>query len=80
MELLDRQEQIWYTILITSSSELFSPEVYMKSNKKAIIKDTAYNSFLIFVLVTIVGMFSNVIILAFGYMISLPISKFIVKC
>jgi hypothetical protein len=47
----------------------------MKSNKKAIIKDTAYNSFLIFVLVTIVGMFSNVIILAFGYMISLPISK-----
>lgn len=47
----------------------------MKSYRGALIKDTIFNIFFVFALVTIVGMFSNVILLAVGYMISVPMSQ-----
>lgn len=47
----------------------------MKSYRGAVIKDTVINMFFVFALVTIVGMFSNVLLLALGYMLSLPMSQ-----
>jgi len=50
-------------------------EVFMKSYRGMVVKDTIINTFFVFTLVTIVGMFSNVILLAVGYMISVPMSQ-----
>lgn len=75
---LDNPPRFCYNVLTINSSELITQleDSAMKSpNTAAKVKDIVVNAFFVFALVTIIGMVSNVLLLALGYIISTPMMQ-----